>query len=416
MKKKKKPADPLIELLAAARPETLSHLIAKVAKQRPDLRRECLEYLKEHTLLSNDQKRKSDGQIILALWGELCPDLEDLDSSGGGDYGTSDHVSSLLYDIQESLGRGKIEANIRRELLEEVLQFIKSGNAGLDDELYAVAHAACYTDEESRDLARAFEGMQRDWPIDHARRIYRKLDLREDYLRLRRGKLVYGLDYYDLATFYWEEGNHAQALAVAEEGLKKGQGRVDELREFLANRAREGGDRKKYLELQFAQASDLLTLSKYERLKKICSPGEWKNIEPRLLQQLKHTWRGEQLKIRMRRKEYEEAIGVLLKGRYPVHASDSEEELRTAAKLETGFPEEILAYYLTGFDNLNFNASRKEYAQRAKVMAKVHHVLVDILKGEDRWKEFAGKIKQKNLRRPAFQEEFLKVVPGWSHL
>jgi hypothetical protein len=43
-------------------------------------------------------------------------------------------------------------------------------------------------------------------------------------------------------------------------------------------------------------------------------------------------------------------------------------------------------------------------------------MLVDILKDENRWKTFAGKVKSDNFRQPAFQEEFAKVVPGWREL
>ena len=35
---------------------------------------------------------------------------------------------------------------------------------------------------------------------------------------------------------------------------------------------------------------------------------------------------------------------------------------------------------------------------------------------EARWKKLAVKIKQDHLRRSAFYQEFVDVVPGWSEL
>jgi hypothetical protein len=61
-------------------------------------------------------------------------------------------------------------------------------------------------------------------------------------------------------------------------------------------------------------------------------------------------------------------------------------------------------------------AVRKEYTQKAKVMAKIRHLLVEVLNDKARWRAFAIKIKQDNLKRPAFQEEFAKAVPGWGEL
>jgi len=49
-------------------------------------------------------------------------------------------------------------------------------------------------------------------------------------------------------------------------------------------------------------------------------------------------------------------------------------------------------------------------------MLKVRHMLVDVIKDDTRWKVFAGKVKRENLRRPAFQEEFGRVISGWREL
>ena len=49
-------------------------------------------------------------------------------------------------------------------------------------------------------------------------------------------------------------------------------------------------------------------------------------------------------------------------------------------------------------------------------MSKVRCVLVDVLRDPSRWPDFAIKLKKDNIKRPAFQEEFAKAVPGWQTL
>ncbi len=416
MSKKKKSADPMVELLAAATPETLIGLVCGLAIKFPEVRRECLAYLKKNVSLTPVQSKKADGELVRALWWELLSDLKDLDAYGGGDDDVLDEAGSLLGQIREKLDKGGIDAKVRLELLEEVLPFIRSSNAGLDDLLYEVAYAACYTDKDWRRLAEAFEGMQSEWPVSRAREIYRNIGDKEKYLKLRLLRMTYGADYYDLASFYWDEGEHEKALEVAGQGLAEGQGRMDELRQFMIERALEAGNREGYLALQLARTTDGLTLAKYNAFKKICSAAEWEIFEPRLLDRLGDAWTAEQLKIRMERREYDQALALLTRKKYQAHDWVESFEWKAAQKLESRFPNEILKYYMSGLGNLNANATRREYARQAAVTAKVRHMYVDILKSEDRWISFGRKVKRDNLRRPAFQEEFAKAVPGWREL
>jgi hypothetical protein len=157
-------------------------------------------------------------------------------------------------------------------------------------------------------------------------------------------------------------------------------------------------------------------LASYKAFKKICTAEEWAEREPKLIGKLDIAWTSERVKILMHRKEYEKALAVLVKEKYPSRAWDSGEELRTAKQLETRFPDQILTYYLSGLGNLNSNATRQEYAERGKIMHKVWHMMVNVLKDGNRWKAFASKVKRDNLRRPAFQEEFAKIIPGWREL
>jgi hypothetical protein len=124
MPKKPNNKDALADLLAAAPHKVLSKLITELTVLFPDVRRECLDFLKSHVSVSKALAKRSEGEAVLALWSELAPDLEELDMYGGGDYGTEDHVAELLDQIRERLESKEVDADHRCELLDLVLPLI----------------------------------------------------------------------------------------------------------------------------------------------------------------------------------------------------------------------------------------------------------------------------------------------------
>ncbi|VVS93892.1 hypothetical protein [Desulfoluna spongiiphila] len=413
---KKKKTDALAELVKKAPVKVLREMILSLAEPGSDFYRAAMHYLTEKIAVAEALEKDESGEVILALWEALLPDLTELNEYGGGDYDLEDAVAGLLVKIDEQLSIGNTGYPQRRELLDNVLGFIQSGNSGMEDPLYDVAYACCYDETDLRWFAKKLEGLGSDWEVRNARNIYRKIGDRDKYLELRLAHLTTGMDYYDLVTFYWEEGEKAKALEMAQRGLKEGQGRMDELREFVAERAAQTGDRSTFLTLQFEQATDRITLESYLKFQDLCTEAEWKNYESKLLARLKKDTGSAALKIRMHRKEYDEALDLLTRYRYPRDAWVDAYIIETAKELETRFPEEILVYYLSGLGNMKSSATRDEYARQAKIIAKVRRVLVQIIGAKERWTAFATKTKADNRKRPAFQEEFERVVPGWKKL
>jgi hypothetical protein len=199
---KKKAEDLLARLLLAAEKDVLGGLILELSSGEPEVRRKCFEYLKKHVVLPEDEQGEAEGEALMALWAEVEPDLSELDEYGGGDHRTEDYVGELLYELAQRLQKGNAPRDYRRKLLDEVIPYIKSGNAGMDDALYDAAYATCRDKEDWRNLAGCLEAIGEEWPQDHARRIYRQIGDHEDYLRLRALKMKYGGDFHDLATFY----------------------------------------------------------------------------------------------------------------------------------------------------------------------------------------------------------------------
>ena len=404
------------DLVDVADVAILRQLVCQIGARRPDVRRECVEFLQKTVTLSRKAIAGADGEIALALWDELESDLSELDEYGGGPRDVEYKVADLLCELAEKLNKSAIPRDDRQSLLDEVLPFIKSRNSGMEDSLYDVAYAACQDDEDLRYFAQQLETFGQDWSTDHARRIYRRIGDSEKYLALRLDRMEYGADYHDLATFHWDQGDREKALAVAHEGQKKAKGRMDELREFLASRAKESGARESYVDIKFQQATDRLTLARYKAFRKLCTAKEWKSYESQMVAALDDTPKGERLKIHMHRKEYDQAVDILSAMRYPDTRYGDGDLLKTAAQLETKYPEKILAFYRLGLGKLNQNATRETYARWANIAKKIRHMWVDVIKDPQQWATFAKKAKQANCRRPAFQEEFSKAIPGWKEL
>ena len=95
-KNKGKRTDPLDQLIKGADAEILGQLIKKFSAARPDIRRECFEFLKDHVSLTPSGESVSAGEAMFAIWMELESDLSDLDEYGGGDYELADHVGEVL--------------------------------------------------------------------------------------------------------------------------------------------------------------------------------------------------------------------------------------------------------------------------------------------------------------------------------
>ncbi|MDI6895469.1 MAG: hypothetical protein QME70_12930 [Bacillota bacterium] len=120
--------------------------------------------------------------------------------------------------------------------------------------------------------------------------------------------------------------------------------------------------------------------------------------------------------IHLVRKEYDVAVGILAGMRYPRDWYGGYSALRAAEQLETRYPEQVLAFYMTGLGSLSCSGSRKEYAHNARVVLKLRHTWVDVLGQPERWRAFAKKVKGENQHRPAFQEEFARVIPDWKEI
>ena len=162
---------------------------------------------------------------------------------------------------------------------------------------------------------------------------------------------------------------------------------------------------------------DRLTLSSYKEFEKECREEEWKKYEARIIDLLEKYFNIQAVKIYLYRKEYEKALRYFKTPSQSNYYYFGQSEVFSVAKdLEELYPEQILEFYKSSVGNLNVSTSRKIYAQNAVAVMRIRRILVEIMKKTDEWKKYATQIKLNNAGRPAFQDEFARIIPDWKSL
>jgi len=152
--------------------------------------------------------------------------------------GCSDHEEEDAYDemsiMEELIDKNKnISWEVRKEVLDELLEQIAEGNSSFTDYMVDVSVKLCSGKEEQIYLADFLTVNGNSYYKDFASNIYRKVGEDQKYLASRKGHLYYGSDYLDLASYYKQHGQSELALNTVLDGLNKADGGLDEIYAYL---------------------------------------------------------------------------------------------------------------------------------------------------------------------------------------
>jgi hypothetical protein len=402
----------LNEVLLAADNESLVALVKMLAKGDIAKCQQSIEFLQQY---SNNEAQELPFWDPLPTWQELESSVSEMIEDPGHD----EEIEALcdeLYDFAATLNQYHLQQTDRTQLLDELMALMDDADYGIDEALIDVADATCDGKIDFADLALRYEQTGKNLLIKNAIQSYRKADDDENYLRLRLTRLNSCADYHDLATFYWDRGERNKAVATATHGMAQAGGSPGKLRPFLADAAKDMGDKETYLNLYFEEHSHYLTLTSYKAFEALCSETEWSLFEPNMIALLDDEHSLKVAEINDYRKDYQRVL------RYFTAATVSERyysrygDYSLAEAYEKRFPEQILSFYRTVVGKLNESHSRDTYTHQAEMFAKIRRLLVDIIQRPDEWRAYARQIKRQNSRRPAFQQEFGKAVVDWYEL
>ena len=253
--------DTVKKLLANQERTELYSIISKLSNYSEDAEEWLLDYCSK-------KGKKSDSSLIVEkqiqhYW-SVAEDIIDDANMYGGTY-NEDDVYDALDKIDELAKKNKISWECRRDIVDSMLEQFYIGNSGFDDTLIDTCEILCQSKEEKLYLADKISESSSDYYRKYAAGIFLKYGKDETFIELQSKNLEYGSDYIRLADYYKKNKQMDKAISLVEEALKKCNGRLDEVYEWLFKEYKRKKQERKILDLYntaIKKSRDVSTMTK----------------------------------------------------------------------------------------------------------------------------------------------------------
>lgn len=218
------------EMLKGASKKDCLDIISKMSNRSKAAEQVIVEWCKKN---NTAYKTKAIEIELRNLWEKAYAIIDRFNEYGGGPDDEEEEAGDNLWKMDELVKEHAIPWDTRVEILDEMLDQFRIGNSGFDDLLIDVASTFCKTNEELRYLAdQLADG--RGYYAGYAARIYESIGDEEQFLKTKLNNLQYGSDYIEVAKYFAKKGDRKQELDYIWQGLKKSNGRLDELINYAA--------------------------------------------------------------------------------------------------------------------------------------------------------------------------------------
>lgn len=426
----------------------LYELLQILMNKKPELHKLILEWFKAK---QNSEESVTDEDLVFLNerllsehWNDARHIISEFNEYGGGGYEDENEAYDYLHAISELIEEGNISSSAKLEFLDDAFEEYNYGNSGFEDALMDIFFSICETKEEWEYLVKKLDEKPSGWRKKLVMDIQKNcLCNDEAYLEERMKILHYGMDYWDLVTFYINKNKPQKSLEIAEEGILKGEGRVIELFRFLfdhfaAKKDTENlkrivktalerkteekamldelfeyyNDRQDYENAKesLLQSFDFTRhnshYAEYKKIKNFLKDQDWKQVEPEIFNKTKEKNIHDYLRICLDKNMEKTVLDVIFNppvDRWRLIIDNSFDEF--ADRLIEKYPEKIIEYYWQKARNNIPGGNRKTYAIAAGYLAKAKYIYIKMSNDESIWEKRFSDLRTEFKNRPAFLDE-----------
>jgi len=385
--------------------EQLISMINEVNNKNPSFKQEIEESIDKNKTNFEAKNNYSEYNTMLSEAERIISDFDEL---GGGDEEDEEVVYDNLDKIAGLFQQGKLNEKTKKEFIEVCFGYY-GGNSGFDDLLRDSIFDVCTSKEDWMFVIEGLKKSGSDYDAECIINIYRdKLNDDETYLKLRMNKLHFGMDYDNLVEYYNKKGHIKKAIAIANEGIEKGEGRISDLIDFLLEFYSKNKDYENVLKYKLLSFKDNPSFAEYKEIIRFCNKADSEKVLDELNKIITNSKDGElNAEINYLNKNYLPILGYI---------KDSfgyfyyEEKFREwAKKLEHHFPKDVLKLYQDRVMRILEHKSSKEYNNAEYYLYRIKLIFLNNLHDKKEWDNLLSLLKQKSLKLPSFQK-MLKII------
>jgi len=355
--------------------------------------------------INEDEKNYSEYDT---LWVEAEGIISKFNEFGGGDEEDEDIVYNNLDKIVELIKQEKLDEETKIEFMNNCFECYFWDNSDFEDLLRDSIFEVCDSKENWLLMIEKLKKSNSDYDLQCIMNIYKdKLNDDQSYLKIRMGKLHYGVDYLNLVDYYIKKREIEKAIETAKEGIEKGEGRIIDLIEFLLNFFIKNKDYENSLKYYILSFNEDPSLEKYKKIKQFCKKEDFKEVSKKLYESIND---GRSREVKAEIDYFNGNYQLVFDYVKECESSFSYDETlnKWAQKLEPHFPEDVLKIYLNKVMHILEYKLSKEYSVAEYYIGRIEKICLEIIHNKKEWDRLILSLKQKSIKLPSFQRMLQK--------
>lgn len=366
-------------------------------------------FLEQKGYLAGKKSGKAYEKRYRQILSRLIDLIDDFNTYGGGSEEDEEEVYEQFDTLTELFQGGKISKSNLTECVDLLMKQYLCNNSGLEDTIMDWLYENVEKEADWKRIVDHLASSDRAYHEHLIMQIQRDmLNDDEAYEKMRASNLKYGRDYYEYALFLNKKGQKEKALHIVKEGIEKGEGRMDNLYDYLFAYYDSQHNQEEALMLRKQQFQQDPTYHRYKEIISYVPEAQREQLKEELYEQVTSRFNENvRVKIDFHEKRYDRVLTYVTSS---LHINEWVYDNEYEQVLISLYPQEMIAFYKQHVTYCINGRQRTHYRKAAQYAKKIRKIYDEVLHDHHSWEQYIYSVLHMYPKLPALQEELRAVL------